>query len=143
MKSARPGDTVIIHYIGTLDNGYIFDSRDEDAPLRLTLGNDEIFPALEREIIGMHAGQVKNILIAAEDAYGPRRDENILKVERQLFPAEGELTVGRKLDIGFADGAHKTMLIIAADEQQVTLDGNHQLAGLDLTFALKLVEIVA
>jgi len=142
MKFAQKGDRVAVHYIGTLDNGRIFDSRDDDSPLIITLGNNEIFPALEAEIIGMQQGQVKNILIKAEDAYGPRLKENMLELSRSAFPADKEIKVGQKLNLTFADGAARTMMVYKVDEETVTLDGNHSLAGLDLTFALKLAEIL-
>ena len=138
MKRARRGDTVTISYIGTLDNGRIFDSTDEHGPLTITLGSDQVFAALETAVIGMAAGEAKNIVIPAADAYGPRREANILKVKRELFPAERELRVGEKLQLQFKGGVERIMLILEADDQEVTLDGNHPLAGLDLTFALRL-----
>ena len=138
MKRARRGDTVTISYIGTLDNGRIFDSTDEHGPLTITLGSDQVFAALETAVIGMAAGEAKNIVIPAAEAYGPRREANILKVKRELFPAERELRVGEKLQLQFKGGVERIMLILEADDQEVTLDGNHPLAGLDLTFALRL-----
>lgn len=142
MKFAQKGNRVAIHYIGTLDNGRIFDSRDNDSPLVVTLGNNEIFPALEAEIIGMKEGDVKNILIKTEDAYGKRQDDNIIEIGRSNFPTDKELKVGQKLNLEFADGAAKLMMIIKVEDETVTLDGNHALAGLDLTFALKLDKIL-
>lgn len=138
MKRARLGDTVTISYIGTLDNGRIFDSTDEHGPLTITLGSDQVFAALETAVIGMAAGEAKNIVIPAAEAYGPRREANILKVKRELFPVERELRVGEKLQLQFKGGVERIMLILEADDQEVTLDGNHPLAGLDLTFALRL-----
>ncbi len=143
INCAQSGNTVIVHYIGTLDNGYVFDSRDDNDPLQVTLGNNEIFAALEKEIIGMQLGDVKNILIPAADAYGPRLKENMIEVPRSSFPQDRPLEVGKKLNIQFADGTNKAMMIIKVEDESVTLDANHQLAGLDLTFALKLVKIVA
>jgi FKBP-type peptidyl-prolyl cis-trans isomerase 2 len=142
MKCAQNGDKVIVHYIGTLDNGYVFDTRESEDPLQITLGSNELFPALEKEIIGMEPGQVKNILIKAADAYGPRLDENIIEVKRDMFPAEHAPEIKKKISLTFADGSSKTMLIVKVEEETVTLDGNHQLAGLDLTFALKLETII-
>ncbi len=141
MRSAEIGNKITIHYIGTLDNGRIFDSRDEDSPMTLTLGNNEVFPALENEITGMKVGEVKNILIRAEDAYGSRLKENILQADRTLFPADKKLEAGQKLSVQFADGENRVMLVTAVEDKKITLDGNHALAGLDLTFALKLVSI--
>ncbi|WP_321367379.1 FKBP-type peptidyl-prolyl cis-trans isomerase [uncultured Desulfuromusa sp.] len=141
-RTAKKGDNVEIHYIGTVDNGAIFDSCDDESPMLVTLGQQEIFPALEDEIIGMRAGEVKNILIKAENAYGPRLDDNTLVVERSLFPTSKTIEVGQKLTIEFADGEQRIMLAIKVDDEKVTLDGNHPLAGLDLTFALKLARII-
>lgn len=142
MRTAAPGDTVAIHYIGTLDNGRIFDSTvDRGEPLIFTIGAGEVFAALEREVVGMAAGQAKNILIPAAVAYGPRLQENIVRVERKSFPA-GDLAVGRKVRIEFDGGTERVMVVTEVTETTVTLDGNHPLAGLDLTFALKLDRIV-
>jgi FKBP-type peptidyl-prolyl cis-trans isomerase 2 len=141
MQQAKPGDRVTVNYIGTLDNGYIFDSREEDSPLEITLGENEVFSALEQQIIGMKAGEVKNIEVCAADAFGPRRQENIITLPRGNFPAEQEIKPGTKLIIEFRDESEKVMLVREVNDESVVLDGNHALAGLDLTFALKLVAI--
>jgi FKBP-type peptidyl-prolyl cis-trans isomerase 2 len=141
MRTAQKGDQVTVHYIGTLDNGRIFDQRDGDEPLTFVIGAGEIFPTMEAEIIGMKAGEVKNIHLSAEQAYGLRLDENLLKVSRQLFPADRELRIGRKLSIELAGNTQRMMRIRHVDEQEVLLDGNHDLAGCDLTFALQLTRI--
>lgn len=141
MQIARPGDLVTIHYIGTLDNGYVFDSADSDNPLSFTIGKGEVFPALERAVIGMQVGSAANIEIKSVDAYGPRRDENLLRLPRSQFPTERPLREGEKLSLAFADGEERIMRVIKVEEDEVTLDGNHPLAGLDLTFALQLEDI--
>lgn len=138
MKRAQHGSIVTISYIGSLDNGRIFDSTEDSGPLTFTIGNDQVFAALEQAIIGMASGDTKNILIPAADAYGPRRDENIIKVKREMFPADRELRIGEKLRIEFNGGKERILIILEQNEQEVTLDGNHPLAGLDLTFALRL-----
>lgn len=138
MKPAQPGSIVTVSYIGTLDNGRIFDSTEDSGPLTFTIGNDQVFAALEQAIIGMASGETKNILIPAADAYGPRLDENIIKVKREMFPADRELRIGEKLRIEFNGGRERILIVLEQNEQEVTLDGNHPLAGLDLTFALRL-----
>ena len=90
----------------------------------------------------MKVGEVKNIHLCAEQAYGLRLDENLLKISRAMFPADRELRIGRKLNIELADSEQRMMRIRNVDEEEVLLDGNHDLAGCDLTFALQLVEIV-
>jgi len=137
MHRARTGSTVTISYIGTLDNGRIFHSTDEHGSLTFTIGADQVFPALERAIVGMGPGETKNIVLAAEDAYGPRRPENIITVARQAFPAGKEIVVGQKLSIEFTGGTSRVMLVTDVTASAVTLDGNHPLAGLELTFAFR------
>ena len=141
MRFAKTGDRVTIHYIGTLDNGYVFDSADADNPLCFTIGQGDVFPALENAVTGMKIGSAANIEIKAADAYGPRRDENLLRLPRSHFPAERDIKAGEKLSIAFADGEERIMRIIKLTDDEVTLDGNHPLAGLDLTFALQLETI--
>lgn len=141
MQKAKIGDRVTVHYIGTLDNGRIFDQRDQQQPLTFTLGAGEVFAALEQAIVGMATGEVKNIYLPAEQAYGLRRDENLLQVARELFPAGKELRVGQKLSIELGGSDQRLMRVRHVGEQTVLLDGNHDLAGCDLTFALQLVRV--
>jgi FKBP-type peptidyl-prolyl cis-trans isomerase 2 len=136
MQHAHHGSTVTIRYIGTLDNGRIFHSTDEHGPQTFILGEDQLFPALEQAIIGMRAGETKNIVLAAAEAYGPRRQENIISVARNAFPVGKEISIGQKLSIDFSGGASRVMVVSEVGADTVTLDGNHPLAGLDLTFAL-------
>jgi len=129
---------VTVHYIGTLDNGRIFDRTPEDTPLRFTIGDGEVFSALEEGVCGMAVGEARNILIPAEKAYGPRRPENMAVLKREQLPPGVEPRVGLKLQIRLGSGRELIMLMTAVGETEVTLDGNHALAGLDLTFALRL-----
>jgi FKBP-type peptidyl-prolyl cis-trans isomerase 2 len=137
MTRVSHGSTVTISYIGTLDNGRIFQSTDEEGPFTFTVGAGQLFPALEQGLLGMRTGEAANITISAEEAYGPRRQENIIEVSRGLFPPERELTAGQRVEINFKGGQTRTMLIVATGDNSVTLDGNHPLAGCDLTFALR------
>ena len=139
MKRVKTGDRVTVHYIGTLDNGRIFDQRDGDDPLTFTVGAGEVFPRLEQQILGMAVGEVRNIRLTASEAFGLRLEENLLRVDRKLLPPGRPLKVGQKMLIELADGVQKTMRIRDVGDQVVVLDGNHDLAGCDLTFALKLV----
>lgn len=143
MNRAEIGSSVTISYIGTLDNGRIFHSTEEHGPLTVTIGEDQIFPALEQAVIGMRAGDSKNIIITAADAYGPRSKENIIQVARSAFPAGKEIIPGQKISIEFSGGVSRVMMVTESTETGVTLDGNHPLAGCDLTFAVKIDRVVA
>ena len=137
MAQVQLGSTVTISYIGTLDDGTIFYSTKDHEPLTITVGADQIFPALERAIIGMQEGETRNIVLSAEECYGPRRKENIIQVARSAFPADKEIAIGQKLSISFTGGQSRIMRVIAVTDAEVTLDGNHALAGFELTFALR------
>ncbi|MEJ2521177.1 MAG: FKBP-type peptidyl-prolyl cis-trans isomerase [Desulfuromonadales bacterium] len=140
-KRARKSDCVTVHYIGTLDNGRIFDQRDHQDPLSFVLGAGTVFPRLESAIIDMAVGDVKNIHLPAEEAYGLRRDENLITVPMDLFPAGRKLRIGQRLRIELAGETEKLMRVRNIGTTEVLLDGNHDLAGCDLTFALQLVAI--
>ncbi len=143
MAVAQSGDRVTIHYIGTLDNGTIFDSADEDNPLSFTIGQGEVFPALEAAITGMGVGNAKNVEISTDQAYGERIKDNIITVPADQFPTDRTPQVGEKVSVTFADDNEQVLGIIECKDGNITLDGNHPLAGHDLTFALELVSIVA
>jgi FKBP-type peptidyl-prolyl cis-trans isomerase 2 len=138
MNRAENGSSVTISYIGTLDNGRIFHSTDADGPLTVTIGADQLFPALEQALIGMRAGEVKNVVLTADEAYGARLKENIIAVPRTAFPVGKEITIGQKLSIDFAGGVSRVMVVSAVADDTVTLDGNHPLAGQELTFAVRM-----
>lgn len=141
MSGAEFGSMVTVSYVGTLDNGRIFDSTEQQGPLSFVIGGNQVFPALEQAVIGMIPGEVKNIVLSAEQAYGPRRPENMISVPRSMFPADRPLTPGQRLRIEFNGGSERLMLVAGLDEERVTLDGNHPLAGQELTFALRLEQL--
>lgn len=141
MKRAEYGNSVTISYIGTLDNGRIFHSTDEQGPVTFTIGSDQVFPALERAVMGMRAGEAKNVVLPPEEAYGPRLQENVISMSRRAFPDGKEIVAGQKLCIEFKGGTSRVMVVTAASDDEVTLDGNHPLAGLELTFALRVERV--
>ena len=138
MARAEIGSTVTISYVGTLDNGRIFHSTDEHGPLTVTLGSEQLFPALEQALIGMGAGEVKNVVLSADETYGSRRQENIIQVPRSAYFAGKDVTIGQKLSIQFKGGVSRMMQVIEASETEVTMDGNHPLAGCELTFVIRI-----
>ncbi|MHC4386945.1 MAG: FKBP-type peptidyl-prolyl cis-trans isomerase [Planctomycetota bacterium] len=142
MAKAKAGDTVKVHYTGKLNNGDVFDSSVDADPLQFTIGQKQMIPAFEEAMIDMELGDKKTIDISADGAYGQRRDDLTQTVERSLLPAEIELKVGLRLTAQDPEGQPFSVTIASFDEESVTLDGNHPLAGEDLTFDVELVEIV-
>jgi peptidylprolyl isomerase len=138
---ARRGDTVNVHYRGTLDDGTVFDSSEGGDPIRFTIGGGEVIPGFENAVEGMSAGEKKTERIAAENAYGERDEELVFDVHRNQLPDDAEVSIGDTLQVGFPDGSSASVQVAALQEQTVTLDANHPLAGKALTFELELVGI--
>jgi peptidylprolyl isomerase len=141
MAQAAVGDTVQLHYTGKLKDGTEFGTSRGQEPLQFKVGENTILPKLEMSVVGMAIGDTASVEIAAADGYGPRQPEAVETVDRSVLPAEVELVVGNQLQAQTQDGQTLVVTIIAVDDASVTLDGNHPLAGEDLTFEIELVEI--
>lgn len=139
---ATNGDTVRIHYTGTLEDGTRFDSSEGREPLEFTLGSGQVIPGFDAGVAGMEPGQTKTIQIPAAEAYGPRREEMMLQVGAEQFPEGMEPEVGQQLQLNQPDGQAVVVRVAEVTDEGVTLDANHPLAGEDLTFELTLAEIV-
>jgi FKBP-type peptidyl-prolyl cis-trans isomerase 2 len=141
IAQAQDGDGVKVHYTGKLYDGSVFDSSVDRAPLEFQIGQEQVIPGLEKAVVGMEVGQSKTVRVQVDEAYGPHRKELVLIVGREEFPEEIEPKVGEQLRVRQPDGAEFRVRVTDASEDTVTLDGNHPLAGTDLTFDLQLVEI--
>ncbi len=143
MEQAKRGDTVKVHYTGTLEDGTIFDSSTEGEPIEFTIGGGEVIPGFEEAVVGMSPGESKRQVIPANEAYGPERPDMKVEVDRGMIPDDLELFVGQELEIEDQEGRVNNVVVSGLSEKTVTLDGNHPLAGKDLQFQIELVEIVA
>ena len=110
--------------------------------MEFTLGQKEVVPGFEQALVGMAPGQSKTEKVACEDAYGLRRDDMIVEVERQYIPKEITPEVGQLLEMQRSDGQTIPVRVANVAENTITLDANHPLAGKDLIFEIKLIEIV-
>ena len=138
---AKAGDTVMIHYTGTLDDGTQFDSSEGRDPLEVTLGSGQVIKGFDDGVTGMSVGEEKTIHIPCEDAYGPINPEMTQDVPRAQIPAEIPLDIGRTLQMQGPNGEVIPVKVAKVTDETVTLDANHLLAGKDLNFKLKLVSI--
>lgn len=143
MTCAKTGDTVRIHYTGTLTDGTRFDSSTGRDPLEFTLGQGHIIPGLEREIAGMQVGDTKTVTVQADEAYGPHHAEAVHEVQREQIPDTIELAIGVELQATAQNGQVMRLRVVEVGEDTVKLDANHPLAGRDLVFEVELVEIAA
>ena len=142
MAQAKKGDTVKVHYTGKLDDGTVFDSSLKREPLQFTIGEGQLIPDFEEGVVGLSPDESKTVNIPADKAYGPHHDEMIMEVSREQFPKDLEPRVDQRLQVSQPDGQSFVVLVTEVSETSVTLDGNHPLAGKDLTFDIQLVEIV-
>ena len=141
MTQAKSGDSVKVHYTGKLDDGTIFDSSVERAPLEFTIGESQVIPGFEEAVVGMQLEEEKTITIPADKAYGAHNPEMVVTVDRARFPEHLEPQVGQQLQMRQEQGQPIVVLVTAVSESNVTLDANHPLAGKDLTFDIQLVEL--
>ena len=141
MAAAQNGDTVRVHYTGTLGDGSVFDSSRGREPLEFQLGTGQVIPGFDSAVTGLEPGQERRVTIPSDQAYGPRRDEMIVTVGREVFPPSIDPQVGQMLQMSQGDQALRVTVTDVSDAG-VTLDANHPLAGQDLTFDIELVEIV-
>lgn len=141
-RTAKQGDTVRVHYRGTLDNGSEFDNSAERDPLEFRLGTGQVIAGFERTVEGMALGESRTARLNAGDAYGTHRAELVLELPREGFPKDVTPEAGQQLELQQDDGQRIPVVVTAVEGETVTLDANHPLAGEALTFEIELVEIV-
>jgi FKBP-type peptidyl-prolyl cis-trans isomerase 2 len=136
------GNTVSLHYVGTLDNGDQFDSSyDRDTPMTILVGSGKVIPGLESAMMGMKAGEKKSIAIESKDAYGERNPDAIQSVSLGSFPEDFIAEEGKIVQGQGANEQIFTATIIEATEDKITLDFNHPLAGNNLNFDIEIVSV--
>jgi peptidylprolyl isomerase len=142
MNPAKIGDTATVHYKGTLKDGSVFDTSENQEPLNFTLGKNEMIPGFENAIIGLTKGESKTFTLTPDEAYGEQDDDMILNMPRSEFPPEIDPEVGMVLKVTNEDDEDTHLMVTEMTDEMITLDGNHPLAGEDLTFEINVVEIV-
>ncbi|SEK55346.1 peptidylprolyl isomerase [Roseivivax marinus] len=143
MTEVKTGDTVLIHYTGTLADGSTFDSSAGRDPLEFTVGSGQIIPGLDSAMPGMNVGEKKTVAVPAAEAYGDRNPDATQTVPRTEIPDHIPLDPGTQLQVQTPNGQTVPVVVADVNESEVTLDANHPLAGQDLNFDIELVEIKA
>lgn len=140
---AKNGDTVLVHYTGTLSDGTMFDSSRDGDPLESVLGKGMLIPGFEEAILGMEEGDAKTVTIQPAQAYGDRVDELVLTLPLSEVPAHLKPEVGMMVQLSSEDDDEEEFEAVVTDisDTDLTLDANHPLAGEALTFELELVQI--
>ncbi|GAB3544418.1 FKBP-type peptidyl-prolyl cis-trans isomerase [Spirosoma fluminis] len=142
MAQAKSGDTVQVHYTGTLTDGTVFDSSAGRTPLEFTVGSGQVIKGFDEGVEGMNPGEKKTINIPVDDAYGPANEEMVFTLNRSEIPDDIPLEMGMTLNM-HEDGNPRPIPVIVRDlsDTSVTLDANHPLAGQDLIFEVELVGV--
>ncbi|WP_285907603.1 FKBP-type peptidyl-prolyl cis-trans isomerase [Pseudodesulfovibrio pelocollis] len=140
--TATQGSTVKVHYTGTLkEDGSQFDSSQGRDPLQFTLGEGMVIAGFEKAVIGKSVGDTVTVEIPPEEGYGEPNDQLVFQVRREQLPPHVELEEGIMLEIRTEDDTPAYVRVTAFDENLVTLDGNHPLAGQTLVFDIEVVEV--
>ena len=139
--TAKSGDTVAVHYTGKLESGEIFDSSEGKDPLKFTLGAGQMIPGFDKGVHGMEVDESKTIHIPAADAYGEHRAEMVQPVPKSQLPADMEPEPGMRLYSQLPTGEQIPLLVTEVNDDHIVVDANHQLAGKDLIFDVKLVSV--
>ncbi len=134
--TAQNGDTVKVSYIGTYDNGSVFDSANSSAPMQFTIGNSSMIPGFVKGVIGMSVNQTKTIHVKPNDGYGPSE----LKEDINAFPTG--VAVGQYYSHTLDNGVYVEARITAINGSIVTLQNLNQMAGQTLNFEITLIELL-
>lgn len=137
----KNGTKVKVHYTGTIDDGKVFDSSEGKEPLEFVVGSGQIIKGFEEGIVGMKEGEEKEIKIPSDKAYGQRNEQMIQQVPRDSWNADSEPKEGMQLMLKSPDGKQMLATIAKVEDDTLTIDMNHPLAGKDLTFKVKVESV--
>ena len=135
------GSKVSIEYTGTFEDGTVFDTTDGRGPIGFVTGNGEVIKGFDDAVIGMKKGEQKTVRITPQDGYGERDERLKQQVPRSVFPAEMKIDKNMGFSFRAPEGQMMHATITDASSDTVTLDMNHPLAGKNLVFKLKVVDI--
>ncbi len=134
------GQTVKVHYEGRLVDGTLFDSSEGKDPLSFVMGSGEVIPGFECALRGRSVGEEFTVTIPAAEAYGDHKSSLVFEAPRGEIPPDLDVKVGQVLRVATNTGA-RDMLVLELTDEHVLLDANHPLAGADLTFTIKVVDV--
>jgi peptidylprolyl isomerase len=135
------GDTVRVHYTGTLSDGTTFDSSEGREPLEFTVGSGQVIPGFDAAVSDLGVGDTTTVVIVAADAYGEHSEEGLQTFPRDAFPPDADPQVGWAVELSAEDGQRVPATVAEVTDESITLDFNHPLAGQDLTFEITLVDV--
>lgn len=141
METVQKGNTVGVHYTGTLNDGEMFDSSEGRAPLEFKVGEGQVIKGFDDAVLDMKVGDKKTVKIPVTEAYGERNNDMMVTVPRTDFPQDMTPEIGMELQMSDDQGHVFPVVVAEVMDDSVILDANHPLAGQDLTFAIEVVSI--
>ena len=142
MTTVQNGSTVTFHYKGTLEDGTQFDSSyDRNEPMTATTGQGNLIAGFETALEGMTEGETKTFTVESSDAYGDRNEEATTTLDKSIFPDDFAFQLGMPLPLMGPDGQQVTAMLSEIQDDTVTADFNHPLAGKDLTFEIEVITV--
>ncbi len=136
----KNGDTVKVHYTGSLPDGTVFDSSREREPLEFVMGRKMLIPGFEAAVMGKDVGDTVTAHIPPDQGYGNADPELVFAVDRANVPAAITPEVGMRLQLSAEEGVME-VTVTEVGEDTITLDANHPLAGKTLTFAIEVLSV--
>ena len=138
----KKGDKIKVDYEGKLEDGTVFDASEKHGkPLEFEAGAGMVIKGFDEAVMGMEKGDEKEVKIPSDQAYGQPNPEAVKKIPKDKVPSDQEVKAGMMMMVGLANGQQMPAKIMAVDDKEITIDLNHPLAGKDLTFKIKVVEI--
>jgi peptidylprolyl isomerase len=141
VEKVENGSFVSVDYKGILENGQVFDTSHGRQPIEIQMGAGQLIKGCENELMGMVLNEKKMFTLAPEDAYGQRDEDQTHSFPRSAVPPEMNPRVGMTIGLSNPEGQQVPARIVHLDDEKLTLDLNHPLAGKSLTFEIEVVGI--
>ena len=129
---------ISIHYTLTLASGELVDTTDGEEPLNFLAGANNIIPGLERELMGKQVGDSMEVTVEPADGYGEYDEELVQALPREMFTGIDNIEVGMEFQTQVEDGQGHFVVVTKVEDDQITVDGNHEFAGKTLIFKVKI-----
>lgn len=142
MAKVEPDSKIKLHFTVKLEDGETVDTSRDRSPMELTLGGDNFFGAVEAEMVGKSAGDKLEVKLTPEQAFGPHHHELVMEVDKGGLPKDIEPVIGMQLGADTPDGQTIKLTVTSIEDDKVTLDANHPLAGESLLVEVEIVEVL-
>ncbi|MDW7690962.1 peptidylprolyl isomerase [Flammeovirgaceae bacterium SG7u.111] len=140
--SVKVGDKIKVHYVGTFNDGEVFDSSvARSQPLEFTVGDGSMIKGFDEAVRGMTVEEKKKVAIIAKEAYGEASDDNVVSFPLTSLPEGMNPNIGDQLMLN-NQGQQIPVVVKGKTDTEIILDANHPMAGKDLNFEIEVVEIV-